>query len=162
MRILFIAFTLITMTGYAQVNPHAIGVRSGGGKYGYGGELSYQHGFGDANRLELDLGWKYNNGKGNDYRHTFITGVYHWVWNIEGGFNWFAGVGGQLGIWRDYNYGQYDGFTLALGGQLGIEYDFNANDVPILLGLDVRPMWGFTDNIYGVGYGGALSIRYTF
>jgi hypothetical protein len=26
--------------------------------------------------------------------------LYQWVWNIDGGFNWYAGVGGGLGtLW---------------------------------------------------------------
>lgn len=147
----------------SQVNPHAIGLRGGLGNLGYGGEVSYQHGFGDANRLELDLGWRGNNGS-NGYRHTYISGIYHWVWNIEGGLNWFAGVGGQLGF-HNYKYSSNeDGITLAVGGQIGIEYDFNEHGVPIQLGLDTRPMWRFigNNNGNGFGYGGALSVRYTF
>ena len=42
-------------TAQAQVNPHAIGLRFGGGT-AFGGELSYQMGMGSSNRLELDLG----------------------------------------------------------------------------------------------------------
>jgi hypothetical protein len=29
--------------------------------------------------------------------------LYQWVWNIDGGFNWYAGVGGGVGSYsRDY------------------------------------------------------------
>ena len=50
------AILLFGMTLSAQVNPHAIGLRLNGDGYGNGAEISYQHGFGDANRLELDFG----------------------------------------------------------------------------------------------------------
>lgn len=46
----------------AQVNTHAVGIRGGAGSYGGGAEISYQHGLGDAHRLELDLGWSLSLG----------------------------------------------------------------------------------------------------
>jgi hypothetical protein len=150
----------ISQTSQAQVNPHAIGIRGGSGNFGYGGEISYQHGLGSANRLEVDLGWRGNNGNG--YRHTAITGVYHWVWNITNGLNWYVGPGAQIGLYQDKWNNNNDGITLGLGGQIGIEYDFNTLGAPILLGLDTRPMWGFNGGVSGIGYGGAFSLRFTF
>lgn len=150
----------LNMAAQAQVNPHAIGIRGGSGNYGHGGELSYQHGFGSSNRLELDLGLRGFNGNGHS--HTALTGIYHWVWNIEGGFNWYAGPGAQLGFYQHKSNSSNDGLTLGLGGQLGAEFDFNELGAPLLLGLDVRPMWGFIGGTSGVGYGGAFSLRYTF
>jgi hypothetical protein len=50
-----------------------------------------------SNRLELDLGWRNRNDyKNNGYDDNTIklTALYQWVWNIDGGFNWYAGVGG--------------------------------------------------------------------
>ncbi len=157
-------FLAVAFAGNSQVNPHAIGLRGGSGNYGNGAEISYQHGIGSANRLEIDLGWRrhYVKGHGHYHGHSALSVIYHWVWNIDGGLNWFAGLGGQVGF---YNYGDYDyndGLTLALGGQIGIEYDFNDLGAPIQLGLDARPMWGFIGGPRGFGYGGALSLRYTF
>ena len=147
----------------AQVNPHAIGIRGGGGNYGNGAEISYQHGMGDANRLELDLGWRGNNGNGNNYSSIHLAGIYHWDWNITEGLNWFVGPGAVVGLFTDKFNNNNDGVILGVGGQIGIEYDFNQHDVPLLLALDTRPMWrliGFGKG--GAGYGGALSLRYTF
>jgi hypothetical protein len=146
----------------AQVNSHAIGLRGGLGNFGRGGEVSYQHGLGEANRLEVDLGWRGNNGAGNGYSHIALTAIYHWVWNLDGGLNWFVGPGAQLGLYSHKYDSSNDGLTLGLGGQLGIEYDFNELGAPIQLGLDARPMWGFIGGTSGFGYGGALSVRYTF
>lgn len=156
----------ISQTTSAQVNPHAIGIRGGLGLGGYGGEISYQHGFGEKNRLELDLGWRnyhYDNGKGNDWRysHMAFTGIYHWDWNITEGLNWYIGPGAQLGFYNDY-YDNNSGVSLAIGGQIGLEYDFNQHGVPLLLGFDARPMWDFIGYYAGVGAGGAFSLRYTF
>ena len=160
-----VLFTVLIIAGAAfaansQVNPHAIGLRGGAGNNGNGGEITYQHGMGDANRLELDLGWNGNNGNGSS--HMALAGIYHWVMNIDGGFNWFVGPGAQIGSYTNKNNGNDDGLTLGLGGQIGVEYDFNENGAPILLGLDTRPMFRFIGGNSGFGYGGALSLKFTF
>ena len=75
---------------YAQnISPNAIGLRLGDSD-GFGAEVSYQRALGDNNRLEADLGWR----TGNNYDGFKLAGLYQWVWNIDGGFNWYAGVGG--------------------------------------------------------------------
>ncbi|MCB0400910.1 MAG: hypothetical protein KDD41_02425 [Flavobacteriales bacterium] len=136
----------------AQVQPHAIGARLGGGYYGTGFEVSYQHGFGDKNRLELDLGLasKYSSSS------MSIAGIYQWVWGLGEGFNWFAGPGAQMFFYKNNS-------LIAIGGDIGVEYDFNVNlDTPLQISLDTRPMWGFAKYDDGFGWGAALGIRYTF
>jgi len=147
----------------AQVNPHAIGLRGGSGNYGSGAELSYQHGLGDANRLELDLGWRGNRSNNNSYSSIYLAGIYHWDWNITAGLNWFVGPGATIGLHSDKHFNDNDGITVGVGGQIGLEYDFNEHGVPLLLALDTRPMWRLVGWGKGVaGYGGAFSLRYTF
>ncbi|MFY0644658.1 MAG: hypothetical protein JXR19_09360 [Bacteroidia bacterium] len=141
----------------AQINPHAIGLRLASDNEANGAELSYQHGLGDANRLEFDLGL----GAHKNHNNMFLAGIYHWVWNINGGLNWYAGPGAALGF-HDHNKNSDDHFSLALGGQIGIEFDFNSNNAPILLSVDARPMWDFIGDTHNLGYGTALSIRYTW
>lgn len=161
----FLAFNVISST-IAQVNPNAIGVRGGGGFGGdYGGEITYQKGFGEKNRLELDFGWRsrHYNGKGNSwyYNHLAVTGIYHWVFNLSGGLNWYIGPGAQVGFYDDY-YDNNSGISLAVGGQIGLEYDFNEHGVPLLLSLDARPMFDFVGYYAGFGGGAAFALRYTF
>jgi hypothetical protein len=140
----------------AQVNPHAIGIRVGGNGDINGVELSYQHGFNDVNRLELDLGF----GGNSHHSRFFLAGIYHWDWNITEGLNWYVGPGAGIGY---YEYDDSDGYlNVALGGQIGMEYDFNTMNAPILLSLDVRPMWDFIGDNAGFGWGLALGVRYTW
>jgi hypothetical protein len=140
----------------AQVNPHAIGLRIGGNGDINGAELSYQKGFNDVNRLELDLGF----GSNPHHSRFFLAGIYHWDWNITEGLNWFVGPGAGIGY---YSYDDADGYlNVALGGQIGMEYDFNTLNAPILLSLDVRPMWDFLGDDAGFGWGVALGVRYTW
>lgn len=162
--ILFLSCIAFSFFGTAQVNPHAIGIRGVSGNFGSGAEISYQHGLGSANRLEIDLGWRrhYVKGHGHYHGHSALSVIYHWVWNIDGGLNWFAGLGGQVGFYNYDDFDNDDDLTLGLGGQIGIEYDFNDLGAPIQLGLDARPMWGFLGGTSGIGYGGAFSLRYTF
>ncbi|PKP05253.1 MAG: hypothetical protein CVU11_00920 [Bacteroidetes bacterium HGW-Bacteroidetes-6] len=140
----------------SQVNPHAIGVRLAGDGDANGAEISYQHGFGEANRLEMDLGFS---GNSNSNR-MFLAGIYHWDWNLTGGLNWFVGPGAVIGMYSHDFHDDYIG--VGVGGQIGLEYDFNKHNAPILLSLDFRPMWDLLGDYSGFGWGAALGVRYTW
>lgn len=154
----------LAISGHAQdISKNALGLRLGDND-GFGGELSYQRGLGDNNRLELDLGWR----NSNDIDAFKLTGLYHWVWNIEGGFNWYAGVGGGIGSWsydRRFGNDRYkdSGTFLFAAGDIGIEYNFE--EAPIQLSLDFRPELYFnSDDFRNDSFGPdiALGIRYRF
>lgn len=156
-KMIFVAALMIGLAGVAnaQVDGKAIGLRFGG-LTGYGAEISYLHPLGSANRLEADLGWNYY-GLG-------LVGVYQWVWDLSAladGFNWYAGVGGGLGLY-DYNYtgnARSNVFNLGVAGQVGIEYNFN---IPLQLSLDYRPVFYLLNSGHFSGDGIALSVRYKF
>lgn len=163
-KIILSAFMLIGLAFSAQaqdISKNALGLRLGSND-GFGGEISYQRGLSDNNRLELDLGWR----NSNNVDAFKLTGVYQWVWNIDGDFNWYAGVGGGVGSWNvdnDNNDFDNDSRTFAfVAGNLGIEYGFE--EVPIQLSLDIRPELYFSDNFSGDNFGPdiALGIRYQF
>ena len=123
--------------------------------------MSYQRGLGKNTRFELDLGWR-----NSDHLSTFqLVGLYQWLWNIDGGFNWYAGVGGGLGRWSiddKYYFGNKDDqsktFVFA-AGDIGIEYDF---DIPLLISLDFRPQVGLINYGDASNFDIALGIRYQF
>lgn len=148
----------LAFTAQAQdISKNALGLRLGDND-GFGGELSYQRGLSKNNRLELDLGWR----NSNHVDAIKLAGLYQWVWNIEGGFNWYAGVGGGLGNWSydDKYYGVSDSKTyLFVAGDIGIEYNFK--EAPIQLSLDYRPELYFVDGS-DIGSDIALGIRYKF
>lgn len=147
-----------------DIADNAIGLRLGDSD-GFGAEISYQRAVGgDNNRLEFDLGIR----DGKNYDGFKLVGLYQWVWNIDGGFNWYAGPGAGVASYS------YDGFrnngdrydedyTFAfLAGDVGIEYNF---DIPLLISLDFRPEFGLgssdfrDDNLdFDIGIG----IRYQF
>lgn len=159
MKKLFIAaFLMLSFAGLQaqKISENALGLRLGDND-GFGGEISYQRALGSSNRLEADLGWR-------NSRHVDaikLAGLYQWVWNIDGGFNWYAGVGGGLGSWRYNRDDQSDSGTFAfLAGDIGIEYNFN---IPLLISLDFRPEFGgngYYENNYGSDIG--LGLRYQF
>ncbi len=143
-----------------EISKNAIGVRLGEND-GVGPEVNYQRGIGDNNRLEFGFAW--HNHKHHDA--IKLTGLYQWVWNIDGGFNWYAGPGAGLGIvhYKDKHNYYYDGennseFYGFVTGTVGIEYNF---DFPLLISLDARPQFnlGYNDDL-GVDVG--LSARYQF
>ena len=159
-KIILSAFMLIGLTFAAQaqdISKNALGLRLGSND-GFGGEVSYQRGMSDINRLELDLGWR--NSK--DVDAFKLAGIYQWVWNIDGDFNWYAGVGGGLGSWSTNNSAVKDSGTFIFAaGDIGIEYNFE--EAPIQLSLDFRPEFG-GNGYYKNNYGSdvALGVRYKF
>ena len=154
--VLAMLFSALTQ---AQINEHALGLRLGGGDAG-GTEISYQHGLSGKTRLEFDLGWR------NDrYYDAFcLSGVHQWVFPIESGFQWFVGVGGQIGSWSwddKYTGNDDDGMWIGVAGQIGIEYQFS--EVPLQIGIDARPTIGIVNSNSDLGYWDlALSVRYCF
>jgi hypothetical protein len=163
-KLLLSAFLLLGLAFSAQAQDrNALGLRLGDND-GFGGEISYQRTLGSNNRLELDLGWR----DSSNYDAIKLAALYQWVWNIEGGFNWYAGVGGGLGTWEfndnvpDYYDGDDDSGTfLFVAGDIGIEYNF---DIPLQLSLDFRPELYFADDFREDNFGPdiALGIRFKF
>jgi hypothetical protein len=158
---ILVATMLLGLTFSAQaqnISKNALGLRLGDND-GFGGEVSYQRKLAKNNRLELDLGWR--NSK--DVGSLKLAALYQWDWNIEGGFNWYAGVGGGLGSWNyDRNNVSDKGTFVFVAGDLGIEYDF---DAPIQLSLDIRPELYFNSDAFRTNNFGpdiALGIRYRF
>src|SRR6187549_3073445 len=100
MKKLFIAaFMLLGITFSTQaqtVSENALGLRLGSND-GFGTEVSYQRLLSKNNRLELDLGFANHNSHDGDSNSVQLTGVYQWLWNIDGGFTWYAGVGANAG-----------------------------------------------------------------
>ncbi|MBE99010.1 MULTISPECIES: porin family protein [Flavobacterium] len=154
----------VAFTAQAQEERNALGLRLGDND-GFGGEVSYQRYLSSGNRLELDLGWR----DSERYDAVKLTGLYQWVWNIEGGFNWYAGVGGGLGTWEfddddvppGFDDDDDSGTFVFLAGNIGIEYNF---DIPLQLSLDFRPEVYFGDDFRDDDFGPdiALGIRYKF
>ncbi len=154
---------ILLVVGYSasmnaqNIADNAIGLRLGDSD-GFGAEISYQRALGDNNRLEADLGWR----SGNDFDGFKLTGLYQWVWNLDGNFNWYAGAGGGLGSYEFDNVpnGVDDSETFFfVAGDIGIEYDF---DIPLLISLDFRPEIGFGDFNDDLDFDIALGIRYQF
>ena len=159
MNTLKLAF-VFTLFGFGlisaqDISDNAIGLRFGDSD-GLGAEISYQRALLESNRLEVDLGWR----SSNDVDAFKLTGVFQWVWNIDGNFNWFTGAGAGLVSWSN-DPTNTSGTALFLAGDVGIEYDF---DFPLLISLDVRPELGFgSDNQYDdFDFDIALGVRYQF
>lgn len=144
----------LAFTTQAQdISKNALGLRIGDNS-GLGAEISYQKALSSNNRLELDLGWR--NSK--DVDAFKLAGIYQWVWNIDGAFNWYAGAGAGLG---SYSANDINGTFAYIAGDIGIEYGFE--EAPILISLDFRPEiggHGYYENNYGSDI--ALGLRYKF
>jgi len=153
MALIGLSFT----TSAQQIADNALGLRLGDSD-GFGAEISYQRGIGDNNRLEFGLGWR----DGKNFTAIRVTGLYQWVWTLDGNFNWYAGVGGGFASYSldGLPDGADDSDTsLFAAGDIGIEYNF---DIPLLISLDFRPEIGFGDFNDDVDFDIALGLRYQF
>ena len=151
----FIALVGLLFTLQAQeISDNALGLRLGDSD-GFGTEITYQRALGDNNRLEVDLGWR----SGKTYDGFKLAGVYQWVWQLDGNFNWYAGFGGGVGSYSFDNVNTDDETFLFAAGNIGIEYDF---DIPLLISLDFRPELGFGDFRDDLDFDIALGLRYQF
>lgn len=164
-KLVLLTFCVVGFAFQSQaqnIADHALGLRLGDNN-GFGTEISYQHGLSENNRLELGLGWR----DGGHYDGFKLTGLYQWVWNIESGFNWYAGIGAGVGSRsfhdhkdnEDHSHDDDGNIFAVLAGDIGIEYNF---DFPLLLSLDFRPEIGLDDYGDAVGFDIALGIRYQF
>jgi hypothetical protein len=159
MKRVVLSLALFASVVAVSAQPRAIGAR-----LGYGVEFSYQHGLGN-NMLQIDAGLPFLNS-------IQAAVVYDWIfpissWKEAGSWNWYAGVGGGLGIYNMFNHKEAkSAFFIGIAGMIGIEYNFK---FPLQLSLDYRPIIGptFGDDVYLRGealHTGAfgLGIRYKF
>jgi len=158
---IFIITTLLLasiFTVQAQdISEHAIGLRLSESD-GFWAEATYQAKLSSDTRIELDLGVQ---GR-NQFNAVKITGMYQWVFNIDGGLNWYVGPGiggGLVDFDTDLDNRDLETFGFVTG-DVGIEYNF---DFPLMISLDFRPEIYFDDYadddiIFNLG----LSARYKF
>lgn len=126
-KLLFILAFVVGVFAAANAQPRAIG-----GRLGYGLNATYQHSFGEKNMLQLDLGIP-------GFYGVQAVGTYNWLfpiknWTPKGTWNWYAGVGGGVGI------GLSSWFSIGVAGMVGLEYTFAS--MPLTLSVDYRPVIG--------------------
>lgn len=133
----------------------AIGIKGG---WPYYGTLDIKHNFGGAYG-EFRIG-----GGRHDW---FIQGLYEKNYGLEGGLEWYWGVGAHVGFW---NYGPYKGDDhyyhngkyygnssyVGLDAVVGLEYTFEA--IPLNLAADFGPSFNGYPYTY-LFWGGALAAR---
>lgn len=138
--IISLLFGMLATGAFAQ--SRAVGVRVSNVL-----EVSYQFNATKPNFWELD-GGVWNSGKGAQ-----ASIIHNWViaspdWTSEGEWNWYLGVGGQMGMVWNNAYNDNDGLGCFVGvaGMFGLEYTF---EFPLQLSADVRPFVGpyFNDGV---------------
>ena len=163
-KFLFVAvLSFASVMAYAQ--PRAIG-----GRLGAFNGFSYQHGFGDKNMLEVELGWSVDGRTDfweteagvRTHGRTWGTTVqaaatYDWIdpfnapipWNEKGEWHWYMGVGGAGGYGWNANIAVAGG-TGSAGNSWNWGYIGAAGRIgieydfwfPLQLSLDWRPTLG--------------------
>ena len=162
-KILFVAMlAVVSVMAYAQ--PRAIG-----GRLGAFNGFSYEHGIGENNMIEIELGYSIDGRSdfwtkaGGSTLHNNMWGstvqaaaTYDWIdpfgatfpWEHKGEWHWYMGAGLAGGFgWRGYTFVPGTGYVggngnwgfLGAAGRVGVEYDFW---FPLQLSIDWRPTLG--------------------
>ena len=162
MRKLILSLVAVFALGFAaQAQDYDF---TGGVRIGYGAafslEASGQAFVNDINRIELDLGIRFQNHyrKYDDYEIYYHLGPilstsYQWHWFLAGGFGVYGGPAIQLSL-PGWHY-----FSLGAGGQVGFDYQF---DAPFQLSLDFRPIYNFFGPYQGFDPNVGIGLRYSF
>jgi hypothetical protein len=141
-----------------QLSKNAIGIRISESR-AIGAEVNYQRAIMNNNRLEFGLGLR----RHSHYDVSKLTGLFEWVWHIDGNFNWYVGPGLGLGsVNFDHHHHHHhpnDRFFAYATGVVGIEYYF---DFPLLLSFDFRPEIDFGGVRDDVNFDIGISARYQF
>ncbi len=131
---------VLAMAGWGMVNAQSSAI---GGRVGTGIEFSYLHGLNSGNRLGIDVGLPLFAGISGVVTHDWVFPFSSW--QERGSWNWFAGIGGGLGLsWNGH-------FNVGVAGRIGVEYNFW---FPLQLSLDWRP-------VIGPGFGSGNAYFYT-
>ncbi len=149
-----------------NLSKNAIGLRLGSNDdNGIGIEATYQRAVSSDNRVEIDFGWRSDDDGGIDVDLYKLTGLYHWVFNIDGGLNWYVGPGASLS-YVDTDIPDIPGvssddsdFFFFVAGTVGIEYKF---DIPLHVSFDLRPEIGFDDATDDLEMDWGFGVRYLF
>ena len=160
--LMIVAVVAMTVVA-ANAQPRAIGVNLGSGL-----GFSYQHGFGEANMLDVDVhvpvfGWGVGGIVTYDWIDPFGTQI---PWNNKGEWHWALGVGAAGGI---YGF-SYPDWYAGVAGHVGVAYDFW---FPLELSVDWRPHFGVIGwndahnggvgfNLNGLYDGVTIGVRYLF
>lgn len=146
-KIILSLVVVFASLSFAKAQDNAIGLR-----FGWGTEVSFQRMLNDSKRIELDLGlW----GLDFDNPSLFLSGIYHWVFDLSqlaDGFKWYVGPGAGIGLYSK-------DFSVRALGQLGIEYNFK---FPLQLSLDWSPTLIIIPDVDFGFQGVSLGVRYKF
>ncbi len=152
-RIVLIAMLAMVSVSWGQNYKTAIGIKGG---WPYYGSLDLKHNFGNAYGEFRVGGYAYD---------LWLQGLFEKNYPIDGGLEWYWGVGGHVGFWnygpgaghwyKDHYYD--DGAYLGLDGVIGLEYTFDA--APINIAIDAGP--SFNGYPYSwLRWGSAIAVRF--
>lgn len=156
MKKLHIIICIILLSGsLAQAQSYQTGIGVRGGLFS---GFSVKHFVSGQDAVEGVLAWH--------YRGILLNGMYQRHTNAFDvpDLNWYYGGGGFLGFYNrryvpwyeDYDTGAFT--TFGLLGVLGMEYKIE--DIPIVVGLDVKPAFNLIGHT-GFWFGAGATIRYT-
>jgi hypothetical protein len=154
-KLILAVFVSLATCSFGQQYSTAIGLK-GGYNFNGGASLNLKHFLGGSSAVEASLG--------GGSHHLWLQGLYEKNSALSDGFEWYWGIGGDLGFWTNgYSYYSkkndhyYSGVWGGLDGVLGIEYTFK--EFPLNLALDMGPTVRLFPYV-GFGWSGGFAARF--
>jgi hypothetical protein len=154
-KVLFILALISINYSFGQQYKTAIGIK-GGYNFSSGASLNLKHFLGGSSAIEVSVG--------GGPHHLWLQGLYERNQALSKGFEWYWGLGGDLGFWSNgYKYYSkkydhyYSGVWGGFDGVLGIEYTFQ--EIPLNLALDMGPTIRLFPYV-GFGWAGGFALRF--
>jgi hypothetical protein len=149
--LLFTLAMLISEFAYSQNYKTAIGFK--GGFPGFVA-LNIKHSLGSTTAIEASIGGGRN--------FLWLEGLFEINKDMGSGFNWYYGIGGDIGTWNNnYNFkyreSYYNGAYGGVDGVIGIEYTFN--EIPFNIAVDATPTVRLFPYV-GFGIYGNIALRF--
>ncbi len=150
-KILIVAL-LVAMTSAISAQNYKTGI---GARVGFFNGLTVKHFLNQNNAVEGILNFRWDG--------VIITGLYEWQNPLPNaqGFDYYLGIGGHIGIFDDYEWGDDDDDASTIVGLdliIGLEYTFP--QAPFTIGLDYKPAFNFIGDNRVWADGLALNLRF--
>lgn len=150
---LLILTACLLLSGFAFNQNYRTALGFKGGFPGFGA-FNVKHSLGGNSAIEGSIGGGRN--------HLWLQGLYEINKDLGSGFNWYYGVGADIGFWtNDYYYRHdnrdYNGAYGGLDGVIGLEYTFE--EIPLNLAIDAVPTIRLFPYV-GFNFYGNFAIRF--
>lgn len=151
LRTILIAALLLSITSTISAQNYKTGI---GARVGFFNGITVKHFLSPNNAVEGIVNFRWDG--------VIITGLYEWQQPLPNaqGFEYYLGLGGHIGFFDDYEWGDDDEVSTVAGIDLIIGLEYTFPQAPFTIGLDYKPAFNFIGDNHIWADGLALNLRF--